>query len=740
MNTFVSVAGAVAATACPAGTTTNGLVGQAACVPSIVVYTSGSDVDTWNPIFPAFIDGSWPSTVCVPTPAVGLGAAWTNPHKASSFGTGAHPWQGGAGFTANWINAWGNLSSTGAGGSGHSWTKYSTPVTGNGSFVLNLLADNCSWIYLDGVLVGFQDASLSPRTYPVTLSGSHTLEFIIFDGGGLAGGEYRLETNTGAVVFPDTDDDGLTDPQEHLYGTDLNNPDTDNDGVSDGDEVAAGTNPMSPAIVPTTTTVSFGAGPFTYTGSAFTATSTVTPAAAGAATIAYTGDCTNAGSTCTAVATFAATSAYAGSSASANITIAKAPSTTVVSGGGAFLYDGSGHPLTATVTGAGGLSASVPVAGCVASPTNVADECTGTATYAGDANHTGSIDSANITIGYASSTTVVSGGGTFVYDGSGHPLTATVTGAGGLSASVPVAGCVASPTNVADSCTGTATYAGDANHSGSSDSASVTITPASSTTVVSGGGTFVYDGSGHPLTATVTGAGGLSASVPVAGCVASPTNVADSCTGTATYAGDANHTGSSASATVTITKAPTTTSVSFGAGPFVYTGSAFTATSSVSPAAAGTATIAYSGDCTNGGVSCAATATYAESANYLGSSASASITITYAFCGFNQPLLVPVQEFKAGSTIPVKFCFKDASGATVSSVTGTVEAYVNGVLMGTVAFRFSDGHYQANVQTKDGKTNWPTGTLEFRVKPNDGTTHSTNALSTAGVKGGLKLK
>ncbi|MDA0301422.1 MAG: PxKF domain-containing protein [Chloroflexi bacterium] len=119
---------------------------------------------------------------------------------------------------------------------------------------------------------------------------------------------------------------------------------------------------------------------------------------------------------------------------------------------------------------------------------------------------------------------------------------------------------------------------------------------------------------------------------------------------------------------------------------------------------------------------------------------SATYSVRYDFCGFKQPLLVPVQQFRAGSTIPVKFCVQDANGATVTTATGTVEAYVNGVLKGTVAFRFSDGQYIANVQTKDGKVNWPTGDLEFRVKLNDGSTHSTNALSTDGVKGGLKLR
>lgn len=127
-----------------------------------VVFTSGSDVDTWDPILPASAYQNWPATVCTPTPAVGLGAAWTNPHKASSFGTAAHPCQPGAGFTANWINAWADMNSQGP--SGHSWTKYSTTVSGSGAFVLNLLADNCSWIYLDGTLVGFQDTTLTPRT------------------------------------------------------------------------------------------------------------------------------------------------------------------------------------------------------------------------------------------------------------------------------------------------------------------------------------------------------------------------------------------------------------------------------------------------------------------------------------------------------------------------------------------------------------------------------------------------
>lgn len=211
-----------------------------------LVFTSDGSETTWDPILPATANANWGTETCVIDPAVGLGAAWTNPHSAFPLGLNAHTWQPGAGFSAQWINAWNNKASSGSGGpGGHNWTKYSREIAGNGDFVLNLLADNCSWIYIDGVPQGFQDSTLQPRTFPVELSGTHTLEFIIFDGGGDAGGMYRLETNVN-TVFPDTDGDGLTDAEEHVHGTDPLDTDTDGDGISDGAEVAGGTDPLVP--------------------------------------------------------------------------------------------------------------------------------------------------------------------------------------------------------------------------------------------------------------------------------------------------------------------------------------------------------------------------------------------------------------------------------------------------------------------------------------------------------------
>lgn len=46
--------------------------------------------------------------------------------------------------------------------------------------------------------------------------------------------------------YTDSDNDGLTDAEERIYGTNPNNPDTDADGMSDGEEVKRGRNPLGP--------------------------------------------------------------------------------------------------------------------------------------------------------------------------------------------------------------------------------------------------------------------------------------------------------------------------------------------------------------------------------------------------------------------------------------------------------------------------------------------------------------
>jgi hypothetical protein len=99
-----------------------------------------------------------------------------------------------------------------------------------------------------------------------------------------------------------------------------------------------------------------------------------------------------------------------------------------------------------------------------------------------------------------------------------------------------------------------------------------------------------------------------------------------------------------------------------------------------------------------------------------GAAATISYSVTYDFCGFKQPLLVPVQTFKTGSTIPVKFCLVDASGETVT--TAQADVYANGVLQGEA--RVAGNQYILNMRTKGMSA----GPLTISVVLDDGTTHS----------------
>ena len=261
---------------------------------------------------------------------------------------------------------------------------------------------------------------------------------------------------------------------------------------------------------------------------------------------------TNAGSYSQAWSFSNANYNIAGESGTLAFSIGKASSTTTVSiGTGPFTYTGSAQtPATVTVTGAGGLSLTP-----TASYQNNINAGTATASYsyAGDANHTGSSASTNFTIGEAAATVVYSGyvGGT--YDGNQHTQTVTVTGVGNLTLYT---------TSVSGTNAGSYSQAwsfSNANYisAGESGTLSFTISQASSTTTVAdAGGT--YNGSAFPASGTVTGAGGLSTTptsfsyVGTGGTTYGPTSVAPTNAGaytvTASYSGDANHTGSSSNA------------------------------------------------------------------------------------------------------------------------------------------------------------------------------------------------
>jgi hypothetical protein len=168
-------------------------------------------------------------------------------------------------------------------------------------------------------------------------------------------------------------------------------------------------------------------------------------------------------------ASFAGTSTKAASSGTGALTITKAGSTTAVTCADGTFTGSALEPCSAAVTGAGGLDDALDV-----SYTDNVDAGTAhaSASFAGDANHDPSDGSATFEIGRASSTTEISCPPTVGYTGSPQaPCTASVSGAGGLDAPVDVA----YAGNLIGTETATATFDGDANHDGSSASATFVI-------------------------------------------------------------------------------------------------------------------------------------------------------------------------------------------------------------------------------------------------------------------------
>ncbi len=172
-------------------------------------------------------------------------------------------------------------------------------------------------------------------------------------------------------------------------------------------------------------------------------------------------------------ASFAGDVTYLSSSTTNSLTVNKADAVIVVTGY-SVQYDGDPHTATGSATGVNGES----LAGLDLSGTTHTDA----GNYPGDPwtftdvtgnynNASGTVDDA---ISKAPSTTTVVCPASVLYSGSPlTPCTATATGAGNLNVSLTV-----SYTNNVDPGTATAnaSYAGDANHNGSSGSANFTIT------------------------------------------------------------------------------------------------------------------------------------------------------------------------------------------------------------------------------------------------------------------------
>jgi hypothetical protein len=330
-------------------------------------------------------------------------------------------------------------------------------------------------------------------------------------------------------------------------------------------------------------------------------------------------------------------------------------------------YDGSPKSVTVT-TSPGGLSGvAVTYNGSATVPTNAGSYAV--VASLSNPDYTATDATGTLVIGPASSTTTVSCPTSVTYTGAAQtPCSATVTGAGGLSSSLPVN--YTNNTN-AGMATASASFAGDANHTGSSNSKTFSITKASSTVTVSCPASVTYTGAAQtPCTATVTGAGSLNNPLPVS--YANNVNVGTA-TASASFAGDANHMGSSGSAnftivkqTLTITASPQSKQYSDPLPPFTVTYSGFVP--GEGPGNLG------------GSLICTTTATATSGPGTYPITCSGLISGNYAFNYVPGILTVNQEDARATYT---GASFASTSSATSSSATVTLAATVQDITAST---------------------------------------------------------
>ncbi|HEY0359195.1 MAG TPA: Ig-like domain-containing protein, partial [Mycobacteriales bacterium] len=293
-------------------------------------------------------------------------------------------------------------------------------------------------------------------------------------------------------------------------------------------------------------------------------------------------------------ATYPGDTHYVGSSASTTFDVTKA-TTSLTAGvaspsvayGSAETLSHSGLPSGATGTvrfvsgGTTLCTATLPDTSCTSPADLTAGAYPVTATYSGDGNHQGTSDTTSFTVakrgasGFAASaipaSTVYGVADTLSFTGLAAGATGTVRFVSGgttlCTATLPEASCSAPADLDTATYPVTATYSGDANHDGSSDAASFTVTKAVTALNASPGSenvtfgtpqTLSYDGLPVGAAGTVRFVSGgttlCTATLPATSCSAPADLTAGAYPVTATYSGDANHVGSSDAASFTVTK------------------------------------------------------------------------------------------------------------------------------------------------------------------------------------------
>jgi YDG domain/Bacterial Ig-like domain (group 3)/Galactose oxidase, central domain/MBG domain (YGX type)/Kelch motif len=437
------------------------------------------------------------------------------------------------------------------------------------------VAMNYTFTYVNGtVKVDKADAKISVTPYSVTYDAkAHTATGTAtgVNGESLSGLDLSKTTHTDAGTYAN-DAWTFTDATGNYNNT---------------------TGTVNDAIAKAEAKVTVTGGTYTYDTTAHPATATITGVqgdsslTAAMVTLSYTpGEAVapvNAGAY-KATGTFAGNLNYNPATGSDTITINKADAKVTVTPY-SVTYDGTAHTATGTATGVKGEAL------------NGVDLSATTHTNAGTTNDpwtftdaTGNYNNTSGTVSDAiakANVTVMVTGGTFTYNASAHPATATISGVmGDMSLNPSMVTLSYDPGGTAPINAGTyqvaGSFAGNSNYNPASGTATITINKATPTLTVTGG-TYTYDANPHPGTATIMGVQGDNSLASLVTLAYTPGGTAPVNAGsysvTGSFPGTANYNPvTSVSATISINQASASISVQGYTGP--YDGSAHGATGS----------------------------------------------------------------------------------------------------------------------------------------------------------------
>ncbi|MBI1324880.1 hypothetical protein GC170_17075 [bacterium] len=276
--------------------------------------------------------------------------------------------------------------------------------------------------------------------------------------------------------------------------------------------------------------------------------------------------------------------AYESNFGSQYSTSATAPVISVT--GGSYTFDGATHAATATATGPGGVTVpgtfTFTYDGSATLPVNAGIYAVQAFFTSADPNYSDTVGTGSLTIASAAPTIHVTGG-SFAYDGSYHTAAAQATGLGGVTIpgtfTFTYDGSATLPVDAGTYAVQAFFTSADPNYSNAAGTTTLTIAPTTPAISVTGG-SFVYDGNSHTATATATGLGGLAIpgnfTFTYDGSATLPVNAGNYAVLVDFESSDPNYLNATGTATLTISGAQPTLTVTVGS--FVYYGNSHSAT------------------------------------------------------------------------------------------------------------------------------------------------------------------